>query len=173
MLNREQILQLLSALADVLEASGHKGDMFLVGGSAMALAYDTRRATRDIDAVFEPKAIVYAAAARVAFERQLPDDWLNDAVKGFLPGPDSDQQVLLELPGLTVRVASPRYLLALKLLASRVERDEDDIRALYHLCKYDTPEQGLALLAEMYPNRPIAAKVGFLLEEMFPRRSTE
>jgi len=32
----------------------------------MALAYDARRATRDIDAVFQPKEEVYAAAAVVA-----------------------------------------------------------------------------------------------------------
>jgi hypothetical protein len=32
----------------------------------MALAYNDRRSTRDIDAVFVPKMVVYEAAAQVA-----------------------------------------------------------------------------------------------------------
>ena len=43
----------------VLEAEGVHGDLFLVGGAAMALAYSTRRATRDLDAIFEPKQVIY------------------------------------------------------------------------------------------------------------------
>jgi hypothetical protein len=31
----------------------------------MALAYSRRRATRDLDAVFEPKQVIYQAAQRV------------------------------------------------------------------------------------------------------------
>lgn len=54
----------------------------------MTFAYDTRRSTRDLDAVFEPKQTVYAAARRVADNHGLPEDWLNDAVKGFLHGED-------------------------------------------------------------------------------------
>lgn len=171
LLSRDEILALLDALAAELDVRGHRGDLFLVGGAAMALAYDTRRATRVLDGVFEPKLIVYQAAARVAEARGLPEDWLNDAVKGFLPGPDPDAQVLFDRPGLAVRVASPRYILAMKLLASRVERDEDDIRALYGLCGFTTAAEGLALVEAMYPARPIAAKVRFLLEEMFPALS--
>lgn len=34
--------------------------MFLVGGAAMALAYNARRATRDVDGVFEPKTAIYS-----------------------------------------------------------------------------------------------------------------
>jgi hypothetical protein len=73
-----------------------------------------------------------------------------------------------DLAGLAVRVASPRYILAMKLLASRVERDEDDIRALYERCGFTTAAEGVALVQAMYPSRPVAAKVQFLLEEMFP-----
>lgn len=90
----------------------------------MALAYDRRRATRDLDAVFEPKSAVYAAAGRVAAREGLPADWLNGAVKAFLPGPDPAATVVLELAGLRVRLASPGYLFALKAAAPQAERDE-------------------------------------------------
>ena len=43
LLSRDEILALLDALAAELDVRGHRGDLFLVGGAAMALAYDTRR----------------------------------------------------------------------------------------------------------------------------------
>jgi hypothetical protein len=134
----------------------------------MALAYDTRRATRDVDAVFEPKALVYEAAAAVAERRGLPGDWLNDAVKGFLPGEDPDAQVAFDHPHLRVLVAAPRYLLAMKLLAARVDVDQDDIVALYDLCGFTTADEGLDLLTATYPSRTVAPRVQYLLEELFP-----
>ncbi|GAA2406380.1 hypothetical protein GCM10010191_12980 [Actinomadura vinacea] len=41
-------------LGDRLARRGVVADIHIVGGAAMALAYDARRSTRDIDAVFEP-----------------------------------------------------------------------------------------------------------------------
>lgn len=104
--------------------------MYVVGGAAIALAYDERRATRDIDAVFEPKSAVYEAASAVAEERGLPTGWLNDPVKGFLAGDDPAATPVLDLPGLRCQAALPRTLLALKVLAHRVGEDEDDVRCL-------------------------------------------
>jgi hypothetical protein len=66
--------------------------------------------------------VIYRAAQRVGDRRGLPPDWLNDGVKGFLPGPDPGATVLFDRPGLAVRIASPRYLFAMKVLAARVER---------------------------------------------------
>ena len=65
-----------------------RGELFLVGGAAMALAYSTRRSTGDLDAIFEPTSVIYDIAADIARERSLPTTWLNDGVKGFLPGAD-------------------------------------------------------------------------------------
>jgi hypothetical protein len=69
------------------------------------VAYDATRATRDLDAVFIPTGIVRQAAA--AEHRGLTEDWLNDAVKGFLPGPDPDAQRFYSSGSLIVDVASP------------------------------------------------------------------
>src|SRR5687767_13862070 len=88
LVRREEILRALTALGEELASRDLRADLYVVGGAAMALAYDERRATRDVDAVFAPKAEVYAAAARVAERLDLPEGWLNDAVKGFLLGPD-------------------------------------------------------------------------------------
>lgn len=93
------------------------------------MAFDERRATRDVDAVFEPKLIVYEEAAVVAAELDLPTGWLNDGVKGFLAGPDPWPTSVFEVPGLRVQAASPEMLLALKCLAHRLGED-DDVRLL-------------------------------------------
>ena len=45
--------------------------MYVVGGAAIALAFDERRSTRDVDASFEPKREIYDAAAEIADELGL------------------------------------------------------------------------------------------------------
>jgi len=167
LLDRSQIIHLFNELSTELRNQGIRAEVFLVGGAAMALAYDARRATRDIDAIFAPKTGVHLAAAAVAARNDLPDDWLNDAVKGFLPGSDPQARQVFENDSLRVDVASPEYLLAMKLLAAR-EQDIDDIAILYRLCGFTTTAQGLDLVESVYPGRPIAPKVQFMLEELFP-----
>jgi hypothetical protein len=168
MLSKDDIARLLNELADELEARGIHGDLFLVGGAAMALAYSARRATRDLDAVFEPKQVIYEVARRVGNRHGLPDDWLNDGVKGFLPGSDPGATVLFDRPGLAVRIASPRYLFAMKMLAARVERDADDIEVLYRLSGFRTVEEALDHVQLLYPHQPVPPKAQYLLQELFP-----
>jgi hypothetical protein len=173
LLTRERILALFRELDDELRKQETRGDVFIVGGAAMAVAYAARPATRDVDAIWEPSSEVRAAAARVAARHDdVPEDWLNDGVKGFLPGQDEDQRVVYEGDFLTVSAASPAYLLATKLLASRVSRDEDDILTLYDVCGFTTVDQGLDLLKSYYPGRPIEAKVRFFVEELLAKRAS-
>ena len=142
-------------------------------GAAMAVAYDARRSTADVDAIFAPPAEVRAAAGRVAEHLGLATTWLNDGAKAFMPGDDPDRIVVFERPNLQVAAASPRYLLAMKLLAARVERDQDDIRILYNLCGFSTAEQGLAVVEAAYPSYVIPARTRLMLEEMFPSHDHE
>jgi hypothetical protein len=163
---RARIIGALEALGEELRSAGIHGQVFIVGGAAMALAYSTRRVTRDIDAVFEPKTAIYEAAKRVAERLELPEDWLNDGVKGFLPGRDRDAVPLPEVAGIEVTTASPRYLLAMKLLAMRFGEDDDDIRILLRQARIQSPDEALALLAQMYPQREPPMKTRLFLEEI-------
>lgn len=168
MLTRERILGLFAELDAELGQVGTRGDVFIVGGAAMAVAYDARPSTRDVDGIWHPSTEVREAAARVAARHDDVDpDWLNDGAKGFLPGDDpGPKPVVYEGEHLTVSAGSTEYLLATKLLASRVSRDEDDILLLYRLCRLTTVEEGLDLLERFYPGRLIEAKVRFFLEEL-------
>ena len=131
----------------------------------MALAYSDRRVTKDIDAVFEPKAIIYQAAHRVAEDFGLPDDWLNDAVKGFLPGKDEGARPLPEVEGIEVTTASPRYLLAMKLMAMRFGEDDQDIQILLRQAGINQASEALDLLSSMYPYQEPPLKTQLYLEE--------
>jgi Nucleotidyltransferase of unknown function (DUF6036) len=163
---RARILSALQALGDELTRQGVHGQIFIVGGAAMALAYSTRRVTEDIDAVFEPKSSIYAAAARVADELGLPEDWLNDAVKGFMPGEDEHARPVPDIAGIEITTASPQYLLAMKLMAMRIGEDDEDIEVLLRECDLHSAEEALDLLKRMYPSRDPAPKTRFFLERL-------
>jgi hypothetical protein len=163
---RARILAALQALGDELTRQGVHGQIFIVGGAAIALAYSSRRVTKDIDAVFEPKSVIYRAAASVAEDMGLPPDWLNDAVKGFMPGADPDGSRLAGIDGIEITTASPRYLLAMKLMAMRFGEDDEDIELLLAECGIQTVAEALALLEQMYPHQQPPLKTKFFLEEL-------
>jgi Nucleotidyltransferase of unknown function (DUF6036) len=167
MLDRDAALHALEELASVLASKGVEGRLFLVGGAAMAIAFDARRTTRDIDAVFEPTSEIYDAAAEIAQRLDLPDDWLNDAVKGFLPGTDPEAMPVFVRPGLTVSSASARFLLAMKLRAARAEQDVGDIRFLVALLGLRSVDEILRVVTDRYDAGDLPPRARFLVEELF------
>jgi hypothetical protein len=167
LLDRKTILRAFEALSKDLATRGIKGELFVVGGAAIVLAYNSRRTTRDVGAIFEPKIIIYEASLSIAAELGLPDDWLNDAAKAYAPGDDLNKQLVFQSPNLQVTAGSAEYVLAMKLLASRVDRDTEDIQTLYKILGYETADQGLALIERFYPRGRIEPKTQFLLEELF------
>jgi len=144
-LSADDIRRLFGELASELDAAGQRAEIFLVGGAAIALCFDARRATRDLDAVFAATDSVRRAAANVAYREGLDPDWLNDAVKGFLPGPDPNAVRYFEAPGLLVDVASAEYLLAMKLFSSRWR----PTRRTSHCC---TAKSATTLLKKVLPS---------------------
>lgn len=168
LLGKAELLAALHALDEELERANVRAEIFIVDGAAMAIACDARRSTSDVDAVFAPSQEVRKAALRVAERMNLDSDWLNDGAKAFMPGEDPERVGVYEGSFLSVAAASPRFLLAMKLMASRVERDQDDIRTLYELCGFSTAQEGLDLLIGFYPERLILPRVQFLLQEMYP-----
>lgn len=145
--------------------------MFVVGGAAIAVAYDTARRTRDVDAVFSDSAETYEAARVVARRMGLPRDWLNVTVRSYLIGPDDDRVRLLESGSLSVAVGSAPYVLALKMLAGRVEQDHGDIRLLYRVLGLQSWEDGVDVLERYLPADDVPLDAIELLQAMFPPRS--
>jgi len=115
----EDIEELLEELGRRLLARNVTGRIYVAGGAAIALEFPERRVTRDIAALFDPARIVREEAAAMAAERGLSLTWLSDSVRAFMPPGDDPQAKTYSIPGLDVSVTSPRYLLAMKMVAGR------------------------------------------------------
>jgi predicted nucleotidyltransferase len=168
LLDAEQIRQLLTDLGARLADRGIEARLFLVGGAAMALAFSRRRVTRDLDAVFEPKREIYEEAGNLARERGLPEDWLNDGVKGLLPGKTQpiEGTSSFSAPGIRVGVASAEYLFAMKAMAARQETDGDDLRTLATELRIKDVRQALDLVERFYGVEQLTMKTQLVLEDI-------
>jgi predicted nucleotidyltransferase len=167
LLDRAAIENALRRLGDRLAKRGVIADVYIFGGAAMALAYDARRATRDIDAVFHPHGVVQEEARAVAEELGLPTWWLNEQASVYVaPGGDAAAARVFDHPGLRVSAASPEHLLAMKVLAAR-RRDADDIRFLVRHLHLSTADEVLALSAEIFPDEDPPARARLVLEDVF------
>ncbi|MCP4396862.1 MAG: hypothetical protein GY801_06130 [bacterium] len=166
MVEREQMLRYFRALHDVLQAQDVKGEICLYGGAVMCLVYKARPSTKDVDAVFEPARLIRQASRQVAEQYGLPDDWLNDGVKGFVV--EHPREVFVDWPHLTIYVVEPDYLLAMKALASRIDgTDNEDIRFLIRKLSLTSPEEVFAILEHYYPRHRIKPATQFFIEEIF------
>ena len=134
-----------------------------MGGAAVVLLYGAREATKDVDVLFLSRAdpvLVRGAVQRVAGTLGLPEDWLNDAAKGFVHGL-SLGDILMEEPALLVRALAPHQLLAMKLSAWRDDVDVEDARLL--LSKLSEDRDMVWRLIEPYivPGREMKAYYAF------------
>jgi len=167
LLDRAAIQDAFRRLGDRLVHRGVVADVYIFGGAAMALAYDARRATRDIDAVFQPHGVVQEEAWAVADELGLPRWWLNEQASAYVaPGGDSAAPRVFDHPGLRVSAASPPHLLAMKVLAAR-RRDAEDISYLVKHLQLSSSAEVLAVCADVFPDEPVPDRAKLVLEDLF------
>jgi predicted nucleotidyltransferase len=167
LLDRAQIERAFTALGDRLVQRGVVADVFIVGGAAMALAYDATRVTRDVDSLFVPHGVVLEEARNVAEDLGLPAWWLNEQASVYISGKDDpDKRRVFDHPGLRVTAASPRHIFAMKALAART-RDIDDLRLLADIIGVDSAETALQICAEFFPDEEVPARAAAVLQELF------
>lgn len=166
LLGRDDIIDLLTVLGQRLDDRGLRVEIYVVGGTAMVLAYDRARLTRDIDAVWDATDPVAEVVAEIAEERGLPREWLNDRVRPMLPRVlDEGQSEILSLPGLAVTVASPRHMIAMKARAARDARDIDDLVLLCAREDIDQVTQVLAIAEEVWGPGMLREETVFAVRE--------
>lgn len=168
-LDADGVRALFGELSDRLAAAGVSAQLFVVGGAAMALAYDADRLTRDVDALFVPAPEVRRIAEEMSGPHGLEPDWLNDAAKGFLPGSDEHPHTVFESESLLVQVPSPEYLLAMKLHASRDDRDLDDAALLFNRLGYINAQECIDLLTATYPTGQLLPRHPYIADEVATR----
>ncbi len=119
--DRDTILKALERLAGLLVQRGVQGEICLLGGTVMVVAFEARPSTKDVDAIFQPAQVIRDLAKIVQEERSLPDNWINDAAKAFVSQiHDTAEGDLPQFENLRVTAPVPEYLLAMKCMASRI-----------------------------------------------------
>lgn len=132
LLTKGQIEAALRRLGEIANENAEEVNLVIIGGAAMALAFDARESTKDVDAVFispRDSGKLRKWIAIVAGEMGLGEDWLNDAAKGFMHG-ISDGPIVFQSRGMVAVRPATEQLLALKLSAYRDDRDIDDAKVL-------------------------------------------
>ena len=157
MFDKDMLIQGFTEMGDYIYNRWGSGEIYLVGGAAVAMAYNHDRLTRDADGRIEDNNFrwhVFQAAQDVAARNGWDRDWFNEGPLQAIPvDPDPDAIVVLEHPGLTVRVASPKIMLAMKGLAAR-DKDIEDLSVLIPLMNINTINELLALIKDIYPHYP-------------------
>lgn len=167
MLTRDTIRELLEALNRELEARSVTGEIGLCGGAVMCLVFKARASTKDVDAIFEPARILREAARKVGRRMNVPEDWLNDAAKGYFVS-DPPRQAVMDLSNLRVWAPAADYMLAMKCVSARFDtHDRDDVVFLIRHLGLATPEDVFEVVSRYYPKDRVPPKTRFLVEEVF------
>lgn len=182
MLTVQDLHDAFTQLGARARSEGKVIDLAVYGGSALMLASNFRVATQDVDAVVEgDQSSVIRLAEEVARKRGWPPDWLSDGVRTYL-SPNVDglaehHQLFRAYPseqdvGLRVFVPSPEYMLAMKLMAMRLDpagskSDLADIVNLLEVVGLKTPEQTIDFAASFYPEAKISARLHLGIRELW------
>ncbi|GAC1369084.1 MAG: DUF6036 family nucleotidyltransferase [Ktedonobacteraceae bacterium] len=166
-MNKEDIEKYLRMLGQELQKKQVIGEILLVGGAVMLLEVGNREVTKDIDAYFEPKYSyeIREAAKDIARREGLPDDWLNDGVKGFFYSQPPHKR-WAEYPGLRVYIATLDYILVMKVIAGRPQ-DIEDAKALIQILQISDAQEVFSLLAKYTKQQKLEARVQYIVEELF------
>ena len=164
--SKQAIISALERLGQLADAEGIKVELVVLGGAAMVVAYGARQSTHDVDvAILAPREaqVVRQLATVVADERGWPEDWLNDAAKGYLVGLSTGAATLIA-PGIEVYIPSEPQLLAMKLAAWRDDVDVADARCLLENLAQAGDQETVWKQVERYllPGRELKARYAFL-----------
>jgi len=178
--SREQLVQALEELGSLAVAAGKVIDIAIYGGSCLMLASNFRVSTADVDAVaVSDQAFIDQAARTIAVRHGWPNDWLNDGVRTYL-SPVVDMPGHHELlraypsepePGVRVFLPTAEYMLAMKLMAMRIDaasgqKDLTDILNLLEIVGLRNREDTIAFAAGFYPEARVSARLVLAIDAL-------
>ena len=173
-LSRETILKAFQEMSDELARRGAAGELCIFGGTVMILAFAARISTKDVDAIFQPAQIIREIARKVGEANGFPENWLNDAAKGFVSvRHETTEGGLPQFSNLRLTMPTPEYLLAMKCMASRIgavegeTHDVSDIVFLIRHLKLSSATDAMDIVATYYPKGQIPVKAQYLVEGLF------
>lgn len=134
MLSKNDIEKLLLEVDKKLKERRKTGELVIAGGATLALVFDARDSTKDIDALFRPSEDFRQIIDEIANENELESDWLNDGVKGFFTD-KMHADLYKQYDNLSVYTVDPESMLALKLTSARFASKDmgDSIVLMKHI----------------------------------------
>lgn len=133
------------ALDAALARRGLEEELSRVGGAVLRIVFQAEPDSRRPRELFGDVGPAKAAEQEVAEELDLPQDWVEVAVRSFLEDPTR----LYDARALRVFIPPPDYLLALKCAALRFAPDSGtagDVRYLLNYSGVRTPAQGMTIV---------------------------
>ena len=151
--NKDGMIELLDELSERLMRKNARASIYIVGGAAMALAFDRSRTTHDIDERIDTgHGALVEAVHEIAHRRGLPKSWLNDQATPKMPmAPDRRARTLYASEYLTVTGASGEHILGMKLESGRAFDQRDVITLVKHL-NIRTVEEGAGIHGRLFPH---------------------
>ena len=175
LMDKQDILQNLKYLDDKLREYDMYGEIDMFGGAVMCLGLNARQSTHDIDALFQPKSDMRQLIAEVAEEHNLPSDWINDGVKGFISPEGKFTRIGEDIfTNLTVLMTVPEYLFAMKCLSCRLGAESstelNDIKFLINYLGLKSVDDAESLILQYYPESRYQPKTHYMLAEIFDQQ---
>ena len=173
-LTKSEIEAALNRISELAAAEGVRLEMTLYGGAVMLLAYDARDVTKDVDAIIHPPEVGRRLVAKVATERGLSEDWLNDNVRLFVSAKEAKNEMPLanvSRAGLHITRPTAKYLLAMKVMASRkplpgYAGDYGDIETLLRVTKIKSVETVQKVVDAFFPDTVLPDTTQLALTEI-------
>jgi len=177
----ERLGEALHEMGQIAYEAGRVIDIAIYGGSCLMLVSNFRIATSDVDAVAtEDQGFIDRAAQLIASRRGWPHNWLNDGVRTYLsPQVDGFEQHMLfrtypseESPGLRVFVPTAEYMLAMKLMALRLDTsggksDLEDIINLMQISGMKEKGDILRFASRFYPEARTSGKLMLAIDHLW------
>jgi len=149
-LHRDDMLRFLEEINSRLNDLSKSGEIFIIGGAAISLAFGGREATEDIDAVYKPRSEIRKIIKIMSDEYDLRSDWLNNDAEHFVTE-SMTFTLLFEYSNLKVFHIDAECLLAMKLASARPDTSPDMDDCLLLMDKLGiSEEKELLRLVELY-----------------------
>jgi len=164
-LTKNEMLMYFEEINRHLARLDKHGEILIAGGAALAMVFNARNSTYDIDAIFHPAEDMRKITKDIAIKYDLPEDWLNDGIKGYITD-KMKQEIYLKFPHLTVANIDAVGLLAMKLTSARVDTKdmEDSIFLMKSLNICEEKELFDIIEKHVYPNQQTIASKYFTKE---------
>ena len=153
--SKDSLAAALRELSRELRWRRVRAHIYVIGGAAMALGFDDRRHTMDVDALIQKgHGPVVDAVRRIGRRRGWPETWLNEEAVPAIPrGRDGRARTVYGDRNLVVTAASAEHLLAMKVRAARL-KDRKDIVFLAKRLGLSSGTEVFDLHDEVFPHDP-------------------